>query len=98
MIAWLYLIWIIIFLYLKEISLATLCYVYCHYRYHHTCHVILLKAPSQELGHWSAIIWQTARVFIALTPGVPFKIPVPPMPPMIRPAIIEYARGISCEG
>ena len=49
----------------------------------------LLIIPSvQEVGNWSAIILHTPRVFIAPTPGVPFKILVPPM---IRPAIIEYA-------
>ena len=56
--------------------------------------IIPPNAPIQEVGYWSAIILHTAHVFIALTPGVPFKILVPPMPPMtpmIRPAIIEYA-------
>ena len=42
----------------------------------------------------SAIILHIARVFIDPTPGVPFQIlmpPIPPMPPIVRDAIIEYA-------
>ena len=58
------------------------------YRYHSTCDVIPPNAPSQAVGHWNAIILHMARVLTDLTPGVPFKIPMPVMP---RAAIIEYA-------
>ena len=47
--------------------------------------------PMPPVGQWSAIIFHTAHIFITPSPGVPFKIPVPPMLPIVRPAIIEYA-------
>ena len=47
-----------------------------------TCDIIAPNALSQEVGHWSAIILHTARVFIDPTLGVPFKISMPPMPLM----------------
>ena len=80
------------FIFKKESSFDTLCYLYSHYRYHHTCDVIPPpNAPSQEVGHWNAIILHTARVFIDPTPGVPFKISILSMSLMVRAAIIEYA-------
>ena len=63
-----------------------------HYRYQRTCDVIPPSAPSQEVGSIVvAIILHTARLFITPTPGVPFKIAVPLMPPMFRTAVIECA-------
>ena len=95
MIAWLHfmsiLIRIIIPSYLIKGNFATLCYVYSHYRYQRTCDAIPPNAPSQVVGHWSAIILHTAHVFITPTPGVPFKIPVPPT---ARPVIIEYSLAV----
>ena len=67
---------------------ATLCNVY--YKYWRICDVIPPNVPSQEVGHWSVVILHMARVFIAPTPGVPFKIS---MPPTIQPAKIEYAHN-----
>ena len=103
MMAWLrflsIIIWIIIFLYNKmKYSFATLCYVNSHYRYQRTSDVIPPDAPSQEVGHWSAIILHTARVFIALNPGVPLKITVPPITPKGRPAIIDEALRLTEPG
>ena len=55
--------------------------------------VIAPNAPGQEVGHGSAISLHTGYVFIYPTPGVPFKIS---MPPMIRAAIIKYTLPCKC--
>ena len=84
------LIWIIIFIYIQNNIVALLhCYLYSHYRYQRTCDVIAPNAPSQEVGHWSAIILHTVQAFIALTPAVLVKISAPNLP--LRPAIIDNA-------
>ena len=61
------------------------------FRYQRTCDAIDPNAPSQEVGHWSAIMLHTSRVFIDPTQRVLFKIP---MPPMVRATIIEYAHRV----
>ena len=69
--------------------LATLCYVYFHLRYQCTCDAITPDVPSQEVGHWCGISLHMAHVFVDPTPGVPFKISsplVPPIGPMVRVA------------
>ena len=89
------LIWIIIPLYVKTNVALLHCYLYSHYRYQRTCDVIVPNAPSQEVGHWSGPILHTACVFIDSTPGAPLKISMPPIPSMVRAAIIEYAPYVS---
>ena len=61
-------------------------------------YVLSLQVPThmrrhcfQEMVHLGAIILHMANVFIDPTPGVPFRISIPPM---VRAAIIEYAPGV----
>ena len=64
-------------IFIYKIKVTLLAVIYTHYSHQHTCYVVAPDAPSEEVGHWSAITLHTTRVFIAPTPGVPFKIPMP---------------------
>ena len=67
---------------LKKYYALLHCYLDSHYRYQHTSGVIAPNSP--------AVIVHTACVS--------FKISMPPMPPIDRAAIIEYAHNDNVDG
>ena len=75
------LIWIIILLYLGT-KVALLHYVMYTLTTGTSTHLtpFLPMPPTMSWCIWSAINLHTAHVFIDPTPGVPFKISMPPIP------------------